>query len=169
MRLVGEAESGSDIQHALAGWIRYGATVKGYVDLNDHARILSLTLGLLFADPLGSEQIPFTELVSLGGDKWMHGYFDGRLLGRSAAVSSLEYAWPIGPRLGGVLQTAMGNVFNEHLSGFDFGLMRLSWALGLSLGFDPPVQLVLGFGTSTFDQGTRVDSVRFSFGVPKSF
>ena len=169
VRVVLGAESGADVQHELSGWIRYAAAVKGYVDLNDRGRILSLTLGTLFADPIGPNPIPFTELVSLGGDEWMYGYFEGRLRGRSAAVASLDYKWPIGPRINGVLQVATGNVFDTHLDDFDIGLFRLSWSLGMALGFDPPVEALIGFGTETFNQGTRVDSVRLYLGVPRSF
>ena len=99
----------------------------------------------------------------------MYGYFDGRLRGWSAVVARLDYVWPIGPKLNGVIQFATGNVFDEHLDDFDLGLFRLSGSLGLSFGLDPPLQFLLGFGTETFDHGTQMDSVRVYFGVPRSF
>ena len=156
-RVAVDLESGADAQHGFSGWMRYGATLKGYVDLNDRGRILSLTVGALFCDPMGPDPVPFTELVSLGGDKWMHGYFEGRLVGRSALVASLEYEWPIGPSFNAVLEGAIGNVFGAHLEDFDVGLLRLSWSLGLGFGKDPPVRIVIGFGTETFTHGTQVE------------
>jgi Asp-tRNA(Asn)/Glu-tRNA(Gln) amidotransferase A subunit family amidase len=49
---------------------------------------------------LGTGQVPFTELVTLGGDVWMRGYFPGRLVDRSAAVTQLAYTWPVAPKIG---------------------------------------------------------------------
>jgi hypothetical protein len=149
--------------------VRYGATATALVDLNDHGRILSLTVAALFADPLGHGDIPFTQLVTLGGDEWMRGYWPGRLIDRSAALAQVQYTWPIAPGLGGTLQAAVGNVFDEHLNGFQPELLRLSYAFGLAATSDPPLEFLVGFGTETFEHGTQVDSFRVSLGIPRSF
>jgi hypothetical protein len=172
VRLELAGEQGSDVRSApSSGWIRYGATAAGYVDLTGHGRVLGLSVTTLFADPLGTEPIPFTELVYLGGDHPMPGYFQGRLVGRSAAVATLSYVWPIGPWLDGDLQLAVGNVFGEHLSGFDPRLLRFSGALGISVAGlqDAPVEFLVGLGSETFEQGGTVDSVRVMLGVPHTF
>ena len=44
-----------DVQHETSAWIRYGGALKGYVDLNDRGRILSLTIGTAFSDPWGPD------------------------------------------------------------------------------------------------------------------
>ncbi len=103
----------------------------------------------------------------------------GRLLGRSAAVATASYAWPIGPWVDGDLQLAVGNVFGEHLSGFDPGLLRFSGTFGLSIGGrqktaimgsqDAPLQIIIGIGSETFDHGGQIDSLRLTAGVPLSF
>ena len=179
-RLELGAEQGSDVRNApLSGWVRYGATAAGYIDLTGTRRVLGLSVMTQFADPLGAGSIPFTELVYLGGDHAMQGFWIGRLLGRSAAVATASYAWPIGPWVDGDLQLAVGNVFGEHLSGFDPGLLRFSGTFGLSIGGrqktaimgsqDAPLQIIIGIGSETFDHGGQIDSLRLTAGVPLSF
>jgi hypothetical protein len=172
VRIELQTEEGNDVSRSpAAGWLRYGAMAEGLLDLNGHGRVLSLSITALFADPLGTEPIPFTELVNLGGDGPMPGYFLGRLVDRSAAIATARYTWPIGPWLGGMLEADVGNVFGEHLENFAPGLLRFSGAIGLSLlGLkDVPVELLIGCGSETFDHGGQVDSVRAMAGVPLSF
>jgi hypothetical protein len=171
VRLEVNCEEGGDVAHGPpTGWIRYGATGAVYIDLNDRGRVLGIKVGALFADPLGSGQIPFTELVSLGGDKWMTGFFDGRLIDRSAAVATITYTWPIATSLDATLQGTVGNVFGAHLSDFKPNLLRFSAAVGLlSHVADPPIQLLVGFGSETFEHGGQIDAFRFAVGVPTSF
>jgi len=183
VELTGEQDS--DLRSSpSAGWVRYGATAEGFVDLDGYGRLLGLSITTLFADPLGSQPIPFTQLVYLGGDLPMAGYYDGRLRDRSAAVATASYSWPVGPWLDGSLQLAVGNVFGTHLEGFDAGLLRFSGAFGLTVdgcalsskpgcqtrGFqDAPLEFVVGIGSETFDHGGQIDSVRVMFGVPHTF
>jgi hypothetical protein len=130
--------------------------------------VVSLSVQSLFADPIGRTTIPFTELVTLGGDSSpMPGFLPGRMADRSAAVASLRYTWPIGPWLLGSMQAAVGNVFGERLQGFDPRLGRLSAALGLQSDGSPDsnFQLLVGFGTETFDHGGQVDSFRLALGT----
>jgi len=169
--LEGNAEEGADVMYAPStSWIRYGASATATFDLNGRSRLLSFSAAALFADSLDREPIPFTELVSLGGDTLMRGYFPGRLVDRSAAVASVEYRWPVAPMVDAEMQAAVGNVFGAHLDDFKPGLLRLSGALGLATPLsDPPIELLVGFGTETFDHGAQVDSVRVTLGVPRSF
>jgi hypothetical protein len=153
-----------------ASWLRWDAGAAGYLDLDGHRRILSLGAEALFADPLGSGAIPFTELVALGGDLApMPGFFPGRLVDRSAAVATLRYRWPIGPYISGSLEAAVGNVFGEHLDGFDPKLLRFESALGIQSDMSPDsdVHILVGFGTETFDHGTQIDTVRLAFGTSR--
>jgi hypothetical protein len=170
-RLELESEQGADVLHTPStGWIRYGANAGAFLDLNHHGRILSLQVAALFADPLGGQEVPFTELVTLGGDVWMRGYFPGRLVDRSAAIAQLGYAWPIAPKVDATMQGAVGNVFGEHLSNFDASLLRVSAAFGFETHFgEPPIQFLVGFGTEPIDRGATVDSFRITVGVPRSF
>lgn len=97
----------------------------------------------------------------------MPGFLPGRMIDRSAAVATLRYRWPIGPWLDGSLQAAVGNVFGEHLDDFDPHLLRVSAALGVESDQAPDSSLhfLIGFGTSTFEQGGRIDSFRLAIGT----
>jgi hypothetical protein len=171
------AEQGSDLRNAPAsGWLRYRAIAGGYVDLTGRGRILGLSATTFFVDPLGSEPVPFTELVYLGGDHPMPGYYDGRLRDRSAAVATASYMWPIGPWLDGELKLEVGNVFGAHLEGFDVRLLRFSGAFGVTLAAtnnnpfqDAPVELIVGLGSEIFEHGAQLNSARVMLGVPQTF
>ncbi|HEX4516114.1 MAG TPA: hypothetical protein VH054_21350 [Polyangiaceae bacterium] len=170
VRLEAHADGGGDAEHAPAsGWIHYGGSATVFVDLDDHGRVLSLAAATMFADPIGDQPIPFTELVTLGGDNWLHGFYPGRLRDRSGAVAQLEYTWPVAPWLNGTLNGAVGNVFGEHLTNFDPKLLRVSAGIGLSSTSNPPVEVLAAFGTETIEHGATVDAFRLSFGVPRLF
>jgi hypothetical protein len=171
-RIEAQGEQGSDVRGSPAsGWIRYGFGAGAFLDLNEYGRVVSLSVTTLFADPLGSLPIPFTELVSLGGNGPMRGFYPGRVVDRSAAVATLQYVWPIGVWFDGDIQAAVGNVFGEHLDAVAPGLLRFSGAIGLTtVGLqDAPLELLVGFGTETFDHGAQLDSLRATIGVPRSF
>ncbi len=169
VRVELQATQGNGVASSPAsGWLRWQASAGAFLDLDGYRRVVSLSVQTLFSDPLGSRPVPFTELVSLGGDAApMPGFYVGRLVDRSAAVATLRYRWPIGPWLDGSLQTSLGNVFGEHLQGFDAGLLRVSAALGLETDTSPDsnFQLLLGFGSETFDHGGQIDTARVSFGI----
>jgi hypothetical protein len=173
VRIEAEAEEGSDVRRSPgASWLRYGGTAGAFWDLNGRNRVVSLSLATLFADPLQKGQpVPFTELVTLGGPGPMRGFFPGRLRGRSAEVLTAKYRWPIWVWLDGSLQAAVGNVFDEHLEGFEAKRFRFSGALGIeSVGSrDSSVELLVGMGTETFDHGAQVDSVRVLIGSNRGF
>ena len=172
VRVEAYGEEGVDLQHdATSSWVRYGATLAAHVDTTGTGRVLSLKGGVLFADPMSSDsQVPFTELVTLGGEKWMRGYFPGRLVDRSAAIVELSYAWPVAASFEATIHADVGNVFGPHLDGFKPELLRFSGSLGLASKLaNPPFEFVIGFGTETFQHGGQVDSIRLAVGVPLSF
>ena len=169
--LDAHAEQGSNLRDTSSAWLRYGATVGAYVDLNERGRVLGLAVMTAFADPLGRGEIPFTELAMLGGEGPMRGYYAGRLLGRSTAAATLHYVWPVAPWLGGSLETAVGNAFDPHLSGLRPGRLRFSGSIGLAateLG-DYPVEMIVGCGSETFEQGGTIDSFRVTLSVNHGF
>ena len=165
-------EHSFNLEDARSRWIRYGATATGFLDITGHNRVLSLSVAALFADPLGDRDVPFTELVSLGGNNApMRGYLQDRLLGRSAAVATLEYRYPIWTFLDGSIQVAAGNVFGEHLAGFDPDLLRVSFAAGIRTieERDYSFDMLVGSGTETFKQGAAIHDVRFVMGASRGF
>jgi hypothetical protein len=166
------AEQGVDLKNApTSGWLRYQGTLGGFVDLGDSGRVVSLSLSALLADPLGDRPVPFTEQAALGGPGMMPGFRLGRLYGRSAAVATLRYSWPIWIWLNGSLQVATGNVFGEHFDGFRAERARLSSALGIesSGSRDSIFQALVGFGSETFESGGKIDSLRITVGARHGF
>jgi len=152
-------------------WVRYGGTLGGFLDVYDQ-RVIGLQMIVDFVDPLRSEgEIPFTELVSLGGSRPMRGFLRNRLIDRSSAVAQLSYSWPIWVWLDGAIHYEVGNVFGKHLDGIDPRLFRQSFDFGFAANSsrDHNFELLLGFGTETFDQGANVDTFRFVFGSTTGF
>ena len=172
VRIEFEAEQGSDVRQSPAsGWIRYGGSAGAFYDLDGRHRVLSISATTVFADPIGKEPVPFTELVSLGGDGPMRGFYPGRLVGQSAAVATVHYRWPIWVWLDGSIQAAVGNVFDEHLDEFKPSLLRFSSAIGIeSVGTpDNSIEVLFGIGTETFEHGGQVDSFRLVLGSNRGF
>lgn len=153
-------------------WLRWGGTLGGFVDLTGQQRVLGLSFIVDFADPLtrGAE-IPFNELASLGGPRPMRGFLEGRLLGRSDAVAELDYQYPIWVWLDGAMHYAVGNVFGEHLEGFELELLRQSFGMGFrSTGNrDHAFELLVAFGTDTFRGGAEIENVRLVLGATSGF
>jgi hypothetical protein len=167
-----DAPRSSPLQPSRYHWVKYGGTLGGFVDLSGQQRLLGLSLIADFADPLDeSGEIPFTEQVTLGGDRPMRGFRPGRLVDRSAAVAQLDYQWPIWVWADGALHYAVGNVFGEHLKSFEAGLLRQSFGLGLrsNSSRDHVFEILLAFGTETFEDGGEIENVRFVFGASSGF
>lgn len=171
IRVELEERQGSNVRGGGGGFIRYGAGVGAFVDVNDKGRVLSANLTTQFVDPIGSDPVPFTELVTVGGDGPMRGFLPGRLVGRSSAVATFRYRWPVWIGLDGALEASFGNVFDERLSGFSPKKLRFSTAIGFETVGSPDsaFQLLAGIGTETFEQGTRVDSFRLVIGTNRGF
>jgi len=149
-------------------WIQYGAGVEGSWDVNGRGRVLSLGILAEFADPMGSQPVPFTELVTVGGAEPFVGFLKGQLRDRSAIGAQLSWRWPVFAYLDGVAAVGFGNVFEQHLSNFRWDLLRLSAELGVrtaaALGASN-FQFVIGVGTEPFSQGLRLTSFSLAFGV----
>jgi len=178
VRVEAQAEQGSDVRQSPgSGWLHTAAGAGGFWDVTGNRRVLSLSALAMFSDPLGNRPVPFTELATVGGDvpspgafpAPMPGFFPGRLVDRSAAVATLRYKWPIGPWIAGSLQGAVGNVFGDHLQGFDTRLLRFSGAFGIESDSSPDssFELIVGFGTETFEHGAQIDSLRLALGITR--
>jgi hypothetical protein len=153
-------------------WMKYGATLGGFADLTGEQRVVGLSLIVDFADPLRDDRaIPFTEQVSLGGDRPLRGFLQGRAIDRSSAVALFEYRWPVWVWLDGTIHYGVGNVFGEHLDGFELGLLRQSFGIGMR-GVGSPdhvFELLVAAGTETFDEGAGLDTVRLVLGATSGF
>jgi hypothetical protein len=174
VRVAAEVEPAFDVtREPRNSHVRYGGTVAGYVDITGKNRVLSLQVSTLFSDPiLGSgSDIPFRELVNLGGSGLMRGYLYGRLADRSAFVANLQYEWPIWVWLDGTMQVSTGNVFGAGLKDLDVKKFRLSSGIGFrtNTSSDSQLEVLVGFGTDTFEQGAKVSSFRLAIGATRGF
>jgi hypothetical protein len=170
-RLTGRMEHGTDVQgNPASSWIRYGATAGAFADIW-HRRTLGLVIATDFADPLRGGTIPFTEEVVWGGDEPLTGYLPGRFHGRSGAAATLAYTWPIWVWLDGRMSASVGNVFDAGLDDFRLKLLRASAGIGIESNGDRDhrLEVLVAFGTETFDQGGKVDSLRIVFGGTHGF
>lgn len=170
VRLVAQGEYLTHLRER-GSFVRYGGAAAGFLDLNDRSRVVSLALQARFADPINDADIPFTELVTLGGAEPMRGLYPGRLYDRSAVVAQLGYRWPIWIWLDGAIRMEVGNVFGEHLEGFSVDKLRWSGVLGFeSVGTpDNSFQFMIGAGSETFESGGKIDSFRFAVGTTSGF
>jgi len=170
VRLVTAFAHSADLRDSNS-FVGYGSALTGFLDLNGRSRVVSLSVGARFADPIGDAVIPFTELVTLGGTEPMRGLYEGRLIDRSAAVAAIGYRWPIWIWLDGALRAEIGNVFAEHLDGFE--LKRLRWSASLGAGSngstDSAFEIGVGVGSETFESGGTVNSFRFVAGTTHGF
>jgi hypothetical protein len=97
----------------------------------------------------------------------MRAYLAGRMIDRSAFVTTLEYRWPVWAVLDGSIRAELGNVFDAHLNDFAVNLLRFSGSIGLetSAASDNPLQILFGVGSETFAQGGQIDSFRLFVGT----
>ncbi|HEY1908671.1 MAG TPA: BamA/TamA family outer membrane protein [Myxococcaceae bacterium] len=149
-------------------WIHYGGLVEGSWDVTGKGRVLSLGVFTSFADALGSEPVPFNELVTVGGAEPFAGFLNGRLRDRSAIAAQLSYRWPVYAWIDGVAAVGFGNVFGKHLENFRWDSLRLSADIGVrtAAAFGrSSFQMVFGMGSEPFSQGLRLTSFRFALGV----
>ncbi len=153
-------------------WLKYGGTLGGYLDIAGQQRVLGLSLIADFVDPIHEDTtIPFTELIGLGGERPLRGFLEGRLLGRSSAVAQFDYHWPVWVFIDGAFHYSVGNVFGERLDGFEMGKLRQSFGMGFRANSsrDHVFELLLAFGSKTFDQGGGIENVRFVLGATSGF
>jgi hypothetical protein len=164
-----EGAPGVDVTRGFdRSWIHYGGVIEGSWDVTKSGRVLSLGVFTAFADPLGSQPVPFYELVTVGGAEPFTGFLKGRLRDRSAIAAELSWRWPVFAYLDGVAAVGVGNVFAEHLNNFRFERLRFNAELGIrtaaALGASN-FQLIAGIGSEPFEQGFRITSFSLSFGV----
>ena len=163
-------DENNDLQGSLGHWIRYGGTAGVFWDIWRH-RVLGLVADVELADGVGDGVVPFTEMPVYGGWGPMRGLRPGRAIGPSAAALTLEYEWPVWVWLDGTAHVGIGNVFDNHLEGFNAGDLRLSTGIGLRTNTSPDnkLEVLLGFGTEAFADGARFTSFRLFVGATHGF
>ncbi len=150
-------------------WVSWGGSTTLATDVLGQHRVLGVTAETHFITPLEDSNVPFTELVDVGGSAGLlPGFFPGQIRGFSAAGATVHYTWPIWAFLDAHLFVGAANAFGEHLTDFDLELLRLSFGLIFMPrvnGSELPFQLNMAFATDTFDRGADIDSFRFAIGA----
>ncbi|MFO0760313.1 MAG: hypothetical protein U0359_27780 [Byssovorax sp.] len=172
LMVEGELSHGIDLRDPAVGrWVGYGVGVGGSAALDAEGRTLLLTVTTRFVDPQGNSAVPFTELISLGGDAEMPGFLPGRLRDRSSAVAALTYRYPIWRSVEGSAEIAVGNVFGAQLKDFSPKRMRFSFDAGIHTQGSPDhtFDLLVGAGTETFEDGAALNALRLKIGTTRHF
>lgn len=173
VQVEGMAEQGFDLVSGLQrSWIRYGGTVAGFIDAGNE-RVFSLHLRAELVDPLGDDEVPFTEQARLGGRVTeLAGFLSEQLIGRSSVVASLRYRYPVWVYLDASLFVSAGNVFDERFEDFDLEHLRLSGGFALQTTGDDGhgLAITLALGTAPLADGFVISSFRFMVGgQPRGF
>jgi hypothetical protein len=155
--------------HERRAWVGYGGTAGVALDAGG-GRIFGLGVSADLVDPLRGT-VPFTDEASLGGNKPMRGYLQGRLIDRSSLVARAQYTWPVWFFLNGVVQADVGNVFGAHFDDFEAKLLRLSTAIGMRSNGSPDagLEILIAGATDPFGSGFRYSSFRLVIGSHHGF
>lgn len=171
IRVEGRAEHDAA---PMRGWLRYGGGVGGYLDVNGQQRTIGLAVTTELVSPLDDrarEAIPFTELATLGGPEPFRAFRTYRFVDRSYVAAKASYRWPVWASLDGALDATFGNVFGPAYEGFAPRLLRGAFTVGLetTAARDQALQLLIGIGTRTFEDGFGIESVRVVAGTSRHF
>lgn len=171
VRVEGDVEHSLELGKRTGEWIRYGGGLGLYADVFGRNRTLGLSVSTELLTGFRDAQVPFLELVTLGGAEPMRAFRYYRLLGTSSVTAKLGYTWPIWTGLDAVAEAALGNVFGDYYDGFATRLLRGSFSVGIQTASarDTAFQILLGAGTRTIDDGFAIEQFRFVVGTGTSF
>ena len=93
-------------------------------------RVLILRARAAAIERLGSQPIPFDELVSPAGSRGMRGFQDGRFRGESGVVTTAEYRYFISSMLDAALFADVGTVAGPRFSGVRWDRWFPSFGVG---------------------------------------
>jgi hypothetical protein len=149
-------------------FLRYGGELAGFWEVvPGYGRVLSARARVELAEPTGGGDIPFAELITLGGPDQMRGFQFARFHGRSTALASLDYRYPVWSFVDGTLFAELGNAFAPELEDFAVDLLRGAFGLGLrTIGSkDVSLNFLLAAGTEPLGDGLEVESVNLVIGT----
>ena len=155
-------------------FFRYGLRPRIFIDFSGANHVLQLGVRAEAVTKVGGEDLPYNELIYLGGREAMVGFLPGRFRGDSSLVYQLEYSWPLLSFADAYWFAELGNVFSGFYSDFNHELMALDWGTGLRSSFSRELEvfLAVGFGTNQikyWDDAFVVDQVRFLAGATRRF
>lgn len=168
----------ADVQGENTRWVRAGGEVGGFYDIGT-GNVLGVRL---YAESLQNvssraadgtrQQVPFHELIQLGGSERMRGFLRQRLLGENAWTATLNYRYPILWALDAEIFTSIGNVY-ESFSDFDFAHNYLSYGLSFRLSGDrlQTFEALIGWGSNRLSapRFDPFDQFRLTVGINRGF
>jgi hypothetical protein len=130
----------------MADFWRYGIDLQHYFHLARGPRVLALRFR---GDAVSGrrDQVPFTELPSLGGGQFLRGYDFLRFSDRLAAFAAAEYQWDLGRFTDAYLFGDVGRVY-ESWSALTLNDLRFGFGLGLRFHSDAGFLLEANIATS---------------------
>lgn len=166
IRVDAHAELGFDMNRLHdRRWVLWGGALGGYVDVGS-GRTIGAWVATELASHLGTEEVPFAELVDLAVIGRMPGFRNGWIVGTSAMAGGIDYGFPVAPWLEGFVAVSTGGAFGDLYDGFRPGLLRMSYAIGVRAGSpDQPFAVMLGMGSAPFEDGAGIQVFRVAFGV----
>ncbi|HSI05551.1 MAG TPA: BamA/TamA family outer membrane protein, partial [Myxococcota bacterium] len=151
-------------------FFRYGGELSGFWDVTGHRRrVFAARLYVELLERGRNHDVPFMELINLGGPEVMRGFLRARFQGESATVATIDYRWPIWSFLDANLFYEMGNVWDRHLANFDVKKLRGGYGLALRTNSsrDASFQLLIAAGTKQWS--AQPDEFRFMAGTNVGF
>lgn len=166
VRLVANAMHARDVVVPDRSFLAGEVDAQGAVEVSRPGRVLSARFYGAETLPTGSDPVPLTFLPMLGGPNHL-GFYWGRFRGEAAVMAELRYRYPIAYDGDAQLVLSAGNVFARDFHDFDVAKLTTSLAVGLRTRRAGllPIDLLLGFGTTRFDQPFEIDSVRLFVGT----
>jgi hypothetical protein len=129
---------------------RYGTDLQHYVRLSRGPRVLAFRFhGEAIDAPV--DEVPVTELPTLGGPVYLRGYHLDRWRDRVAAVATGEYQWDLSHSLFAALFVDVGRVY-PALDDLSFEDLRVGYGIALEL-HAPGIQGIRGSMASSSDGG----------------
>lgn len=162
------ARFGNGLSEADISFVRVGAEASVFWDIYQQ-RVIGLRVTA--EDTIRENNIPFPELILLGGSDLMRGFSRGRLHGGSMFVASLDYRYPIWSLADGTIFVEAGNTFHD-LADLELDALRGSFGFGIRsissrhVSFD----VLVAAGTTRFDDANfGIESGRLSIGTNWGF
>ncbi|MFB6264307.1 MAG: BamA/TamA family outer membrane protein [Bradymonadaceae bacterium] len=155
--------------------VRYGAEASGFWDLFDlPGHTAGLRIRAETIEPIGTDRIPFPELIALGGIESMRGFRRQQFRGQSSILATLNYRYPVWTIVDGLVFIESGHVFGSGFSELEPGLFRASVGIGLRtegvLSSQTKYDANIAVGTTTF--GARpfgLETFRINLGTNWGF
>ena len=113
-------------------FIRMGAEVQGYLTLFWRNRILMFQAQLEKLYEFRGGEIPYTDLVQLGGSTQFRGYRRGFFRGEGSLLLNLEYRYPIWDTWNAYIFWEEGQIFDNY-DQIEMDRFHTSWGGGISI------------------------------------